>query len=359
MQKGNKNYLFEGQTIYSGIDIHNKNWKVTILSAELEHKTITQPPEAKVLGNYLKRNFPGARYKSVYESGYHGFWIDELLKKEGIENIVVNPADVPTSNKQRKRKTDKVDSRKLGRELRNNNLEGIYVLSREKQEHRSLVRMRSLMVKKQTRCKNQIKAYITFYGEQKRLDEEVEEKHWSKNYIKYLENLKFKTKSGEIAFRYLLVELKRLRGEIAEISKEIKKLSDNEIYNEDARLLLSIPGISTISAMIILTEIEDINRFKNLDHIASYCRLIPDEDSSGEQERKGAITRRGNSNLKHMLIEASWIAVRKDPALMRDYQLLIKRMKKTQAIVRISKKLLNRIRFVLRNKEPYKILTIN
>ena len=359
MQKKNKNNLFEGQTIYAGIDVHNKNWKVSIYSLELEHKTITQPPEAKVLGNYLKRNFPGAKYKSVYESGYHGFWIDEELKKEGLENIVVNPADVPTSNKQRKQKNDKVDSRKLGKELRNNNLTGIYVLARERQEYRSLVRMRSMMVKKQTRCKNQIKAYLTFYGQKKKLEEEVEERHWSRNYLKYLDNLNFRTESGTIAFRYLLAELKRLREEIADISKKIKKVSENEIFNEDVKLLISIPGISTLSAMIFLTEAGGISRFKNLDHAASYCRLIPDEDSSGEKEKKGANTKRGNSALKHMLIEASWIAVRKDPALIRDFQLLTQRMKKTQAIIRIARKLLNRIRFVLKNKKPYKILTVN
>ena len=64
---------FEGQQIYVGMDVHKKSWSISILTNEFEHKTFSQPPEVGVLVNYLKRNFPGASYKSVYEAGYCGF----------------------------------------------------------------------------------------------------------------------------------------------------------------------------------------------------------------------------------------------------------------------------------------------
>ena len=77
--------------------------------------------------HYLRHHFPGAVYYAVYEAGYCGFWIHDQLVQEAIHCIVVNPADVPTRNKERRRKRDRVDCRKLARGLRNNELEGIYV----------------------------------------------------------------------------------------------------------------------------------------------------------------------------------------------------------------------------------------
>ena len=92
--------------------------------------------------------------------------------------------------------------------------------------------------------------------------------------------------------------------------------------------------------MVLLTEIIDINRFKSLDHLASYVGLIPGEDSSGEQERTTGISRRRNAHLRTLLIECSWVAVRKDPALIMSFNQLMKRMPKNRAIVRIARKLL-------------------
>ena len=80
--------------------------------------------------------------------------------------------------------------------------------------------------------------------------------------------------------------------------------------------------------MVMLTEIVDINRFKNLDRLASYVGLIPGEDSSGDTERTTSISWRRNPYLRNILIESSWTAVRKDPALLMAFSKLSKRMPK-------------------------------
>ena len=105
--------------------------------------------------------------------------------------------------------------------------------------------------------------------------------------------------------------------------------------------------------MTLLTELYDINRFKNLDTLCSFVGLVPDTHSSGDREHTGSITARQNKSLRAILIEASWIAVRKDPALLMAFNNLTGRMKKNRAVVHIARKLLNRIRFVLKNKKPY------
>ena len=119
--------------------------------------------------------------------------------------------------------------------------------------------------------------------------------------------------------------------------------------------MITIPGIGRLTAMILLTEIGDINRFKRLDDLCSYIGLIPNVYSSGESESVGDITKRGNRHVRTFIIESSWIAVRNDPALGCKYHELCNRMPGNKAIIRIAKKLMNRIRYVLLNKEEYEL----
>ncbi len=183
-----------------------------------------------------------------------------------MECLVVHPADVPTKDKERRNRNDRVDARKLARNLRNGELTPLYVPTRKALEERTLVRTRSQFVKKQTRCKNQIKALLSMYGET--TPEELERSRWSRPFIHWLENLDMQEDSGKQALQALLEELKYLRQIIAQLTRQIRNLSRQEPYRELAAYLDSVPGISMLSAMILLTEIIDINRFKSLDHLS-------------------------------------------------------------------------------------------
>ena len=99
----------------------------------------------------MRKNFPGGSFSCAYEAGYSGFWIEEALRKEGVDCIVVNAADVPSKDKEKRYKTDRIDSRKIARCLRSGELEGIYCPSREELEDRSLLRTRQELVKQLTR----------------------------------------------------------------------------------------------------------------------------------------------------------------------------------------------------------------
>jgi len=264
---------------------------------------------------------------------------------------VVNPADVPTKNKERRMKRDPIDCRKLSRSLRNGELEGIYVPPREKVEDRTLIRTRLSMVRKQTRCKNQIKSMLLFYGVV--IPEKREMGHWSRRFIRWIEGIRMERASGDTALQIHLEELCHLRQIIAKLNRAILVLSRTEEYRPWVLLLRTVPGISTLTAMILLTEISEITRFPSIDELTSYVGLIPDTQGSGEKEHVGGVTQRSHSQLRWMLIEASWKAVQKDPALMMAFNQYCKRMRKTKAIVKIARKLLNRIRYVLRNQIEY------
>ncbi|KAA6315390.1 hypothetical protein EZS27_034143, partial [termite gut metagenome] len=118
MPEQRKELTYEGQNIYVGIDVHLKSWTVSIQTETLHHKTFTQPADVSVLVNYLREHFPCGTYHSVYEAGFSGFWAHYKFKEMGINNIVINPADVPTSQKEQLQKDDPTDSRKLARSLR-------------------------------------------------------------------------------------------------------------------------------------------------------------------------------------------------------------------------------------------------
>ena len=75
--------------------------------------------------------------------------------------------------------------------------------------------------------------------------------------------------------------------------------------------------------------------------------------SSGEKEGIGDITVRKHAILRCYLVEAAWIAIRKDPAMTMAYEEYKKRMNGNKAIVKIARKLVNRIFFVLKRKTEY------
>jgi transposase len=341
---------FTGQDIFVGFDVHLKSWKVTIMSEKLTHKTFAQPPKPEVLYDYLVKNFPGANYHSAYEAGFCGYWIHNQLKELGVNSMVVNAADIPTTHKEKVQKEDKRDSRKIARELRKGELKAIHVPSLKTLEDRGLIRTRGTLIKEATRNKNRIKSFLYFHG----IDTPVEFKDkWSKAYLGWLKKIKFSEATGKTSLDTLVTTVEYLRDSILNITRHIRTLSETEPYKEKVLHLRSIPGIGLLTAMEILTELEDIQRFKNFDHLCSFVGLVPSTSSTGDNEVIGDLTPRGHSILRSAIIESAWVAVRRDPALTKSYYNYCKRMESNKAIVRIARKLLNRVRFVLLNNKDY------
>lgn len=352
MKKKLQKIDFAGKTIYVGMDVHNNNWHSTIIIEEVMLTKAFEPDPQKFY-NYLKRNYPKAIYKVVYEAGYCGFWIYKKLIELGVEVLVVNPADIPTTDKETRTKTDKRDSRKLAISLKNGMLNGIYVPSRQAQEDRSLIRLRRTLVKEQTRVKNRIKAYLKFYGVD--MPEQFNQKgsHWSRGFIHWLETIEFTTESGNCVLKSHLIQLKNIREELLRVTRQIRQLAKTPKYYDIYKLLISCPGIGMIIAMTLLAEIVTIYRFKHLDQLLSFIGIVPSERSSGDKIRRGHITGRHNRHLRSLIIEASWVAVRKDPALTDFYNSSSIKMKKQKAIIKVARKLVSRIMHVWRNEEEY------
>ena len=114
----------------------------------------------------------------------------------------------------------------------------------------------------------------------------------------WLESIEIDGESGKEALQVLISECKNLRTSILKVTKQIRKLSQTATYQEQVTLLKSVPGIGLLTAMTILTELETIDRFNNLDKMCGYIGLVPSTKSSGEKEKNGDITPRGHGVLE-------------------------------------------------------------
>lgn len=353
MQETRKEINLKGQNIYVGIDSHLRSWKVTILTEHNFHRTFSQDPDPATLVNYLHRHFPGANYHSAYEASFCGFGIHRELVKLGVKNIVANPADIPTTDKEKRQKEDKRDSNKIAKALRSGDFKGIYVPSQESEELRSLVRYRKTLVKEISRGKNRIKSHLYFHGVEIPTEHSQSSKYWSNQFTNWLKGVELSTCYGTIVLQDMLENNLMLRKKLLGITREIRKASRSKAYAQTYDLLTSIPGIGLITAMTLISELENIERFKSLDKLCSYIGLVPTTNSTGDKEKTGGITPRANRALRASIIESAWVAARIDPALSLAYNELCKRMKPSRAIIRVAKKLLNRVRFVLKHKTGY------
>jgi transposase len=345
---------FKGQNIYVGIDVHLKSWSVAVLSEHSVLKKFSQNPEPEALYSFLATNYPGASYYSVYEAGFCGFWIHERFRQLGIDNIVVDPADVPTMLKEKLRKTDAVDCNKLARGLRSGDLKGIYVPDAQTLEIRSLIRLRSSIVKDSTRAKNRIKSLLRFHGVH--IPEQFTRYSigsWSKIFLQWLRDVELATEYGRKALDLHIEQFIRLREMLLQETRIIRNLSRSDLFAEPLRFIMSVPGIGITTGIAFLVEIDNISRFRNADQLASYVGLIPMCHSSGEKESIGDITIRKHAMLRCLIIESAWIAIRKDPVMTMAYEEYRKRMNGNKAIVKIARKLVNRIFFVLKRKQKY------
>jgi len=349
---------FKGQDFYIGIDVHKRQWTIRIISMNMGiGKSVSIDPSAQALVQFLSKRYPGGSYSAVYEAGFCGFRAARELNQLGIKCMVTHAADVPTSQKERLHRNDKVDANKLGRSLSNNELKPIYIPEKQAEEYRYLNRYRLRMIKDQTRIKNRIKSTLHYFGIPIPLD--FEERRWSGAFINWLSTIKFDTEYGQFAYDDLLEQLVQTRSRISRTLKKMREMAQEAApFNIIIPFFLSVPGIGFITAMTLAAEIMDMGRFKTLEKLASYVGLVPSVQSSDETEINLGISQRRNKYLRSMLVEAAWIAVKKDPALTMKFNQLSRRMNRNKAIVRIAKILLSRIRHVWNKQEPYVMAVI-
>lgn len=341
---------FSGQKFYVGIDVHKNSWSVTIRSLNLHIEHFSQPPSVKALVNHLQRKYPGGEYYSAYEAGFCGTGIHEELCKAGVSNTIVHAADIPFTDKQNKNKTDIRDSRAIAFHLEKGNLHGIYIMPRDRQELRSLFRFRQAKVRDLARTTNRLKSFLLYFGI--KLGDAFEGREYiSSKVLEWLARLELNSEAGRITLKRYMDDLIYHRGQLLKITQALRKEIQIK-YSKPYQCLLSIPGIGPITASALLAEIGDFSRFDNPAEYCSFIGLIPWEHSSGENAHTKGIQPRCNKHLRPLIVEASWIAIRKEPQLLKYYRKHAVKNSK-HAIIKVARRLALIARAVGQKLQPY------
>ena len=154
---------YSGKIIYMGIDLHKRTYScVSICDGEIvKRDTIPAIPEGLLL--YCHKFFPRAEIISAYEAGFSGFHLHRYLAKNKIHNLVVHPASIEISSRDRV-KTDKRDAYKIAVQLASHRLHGIFIPSIEQESSRYVSRLRTTFLHARTRVGTQLKSLLFTQG---------------------------------------------------------------------------------------------------------------------------------------------------------------------------------------------------
>jgi transposase len=335
-----------------GLEDSKKTWKLCVRNEGLNITETTMPARYDVLRNYFHNNFPECQIEVMYEAGFGGFELHDQLVADGWKCVVTPPHTV-TEEKCQKKKNDRVDCRRLARNLENGDYHVCFVPDKELREDRQISRMYEQVNSDIKRTCNRIRRTLEFHG----LDKGLPPGAWnSAMYSRVKKLLAELTLSDSLRFSIDMIfrELETLRQMKKEILLQFRKLAKSDRYKESVALLVSAPGIGMLTAIRLVLEWGDVSRFERKEEFASFLGMVPSDYSSGEQERQGHITKQGNRNVRSWLVECSWIAIRKDPVLLDKFRRVFKNCgSKKKAIVAVARKLALRLRRVLLVREPY------
>lgn len=338
----------KGKPIYVGIDVHKRDWTVHVLcqGEELYHATITPEPERLIA---TLQRFAASEVHTVYEAGPTGYWLHDAFVAAGFESIVTPPSLVPRIGG--RMKTDHRDSTKLATMLASGFLKRVHVLSPEERAHRQLLRTRNQIERHRKQTQGQIKSMLLFHG--KHAPDGLLER-WSEAHVKWLASIEWEYLTLQSSMMALVELFLYLDKQLKVMNVQLEALAQTDKYRERVGLLTQIPGMGMYSAMTILIELQDVERFQRADQLASYLGLTPSQRSSGESIRMGGITRCGNPRLRTRFVESSWTLIRYDKTVREVYD-RIKHQTGSgkKAIVAIARRLALRVRRVLLDHQPY------
>jgi len=347
-----RGYVLKGQQIFVGLEDSKRTWKICVRSGGIVVSETSMPAKYEILHNYFRNRFPECKIKVMYEAGFHGFDLHDRLTSEGWECVVTPPHTV-MQEKYQTQKNDRVDCRRLAKNLERDDYKSCHVPDKQRREDRQVSRMHEQNQSDITRVCNWIRRALEFHG----LDNNFAPGAWRrKDYIMARERLEGMELSSSLryVFKTYFDRLETLWQLKREILKKLSDLAKSERYKEDVELLHSAPGIGRLTAIRLVLELGDMTRFKRKEEFGSFLGLIPSDYSTGDSDRKGHITKMGNHSLRSWLIECSWVAIKYDPVLLDKYQRIFRRtLSKKKAIVAVAKKLAMRLRTLLITRQPY------
>jgi transposase len=347
---------FSNKNLFVGIDVHKKRWVVTVRTYDLELKSFSMQPIAEELEKFLLDNYKGALLHIVYECCFSGFWIYDYFHQRGYSIIVT-----PTNRIYRDGsvvKTDKIDSRKLAFQHSRDLLREVKVPKMKIREYRSLFRIYDKEKMRQGQILRQVRSIL------EAKNHPLKWERWNKEMIENLRAIKFQEVIFNKKFSSLLNEYDYVKEQIKDTEKRIEEISEDKELGERIKRIEKINGIGIVSAVRLVVYLFDLptgqagmkGRFESGEKLVHYVGLTPGEHSSGEEiirQRTGLV---GNKQLRSIIIQLAWVAVRKDGSLLNKFERVYRKSgSKQKAIVAVARKLMMKVYAITEKEEEYEI----
>lgn len=330
---------------YIGIDLHKYFSQVTVMNEKgtIKDQRKLYHHDRKTLRDYFS-SF-SHRGKVTMEATRNWSWFYDLLEDSGLKVQLAHPLKTRAIAETRI-KTDKLDSTTLAHLDRANLIAASYIPPLPVRRARELLRYRQSLVRIRSAIKNRIHAFLDREGI---FPPPFTDLFGGKGllFLKKLELPKILRQNLD-GYLALLEQFNRLIKEASiRIRQSVKK-------QPQAKLLMTIPGISYLTSHLLLAEIGDISRFPSAQKLCSYAGLVPSVHQSGQHLFYGRITKQGNKYIRWAMVEAAQTAIRHDESLRRFYLRLSLKRGKNKAIVACARKLLVGIYYMLQKNQEYK-----
>lgn len=303
--------MSEGTT-FIGLDVHKRSIVVAVWGpGERQVREERLPHERAAVARWARRWKQAAKGKLVcaYEAGACGYALQRQLEGLGIACQVVAPSLVPRKPGERI-KTDRRDARKLAEYLAGGHLTAVHPPTPVQEAARDLCRAREDARQDRMRARHRLLKFLLRRG----LVSPAGRKHWTAAHRAWLDQCSFEDPTEKTVFDDYRLAVAQLDARIGMLDRAIQQLGQEPRYQAAVGALRCFRGIDTRTALGLVTELHGIERFGRPRALMAFVGLVPSEASSGERQRRGAITKAGNGHARKLLIEAAWHA-RHKPAI--------------------------------------------
>ena len=238
--------------------------------------------------------------RCVYEAGVNGYYLQRFLSKQGVSCDVAAPSLTPRRSGKRV-KTDKLDAKALARLYRAGELTCITIPLSEQESLRDLIRAREDALEDQQRARHRLARFLMRRGLRY-----PDGKNWSLRHIKWIKSLRFEDGRDQMVLEQYRLALEEQTERLNNFQAKIEEVATQPLYQKHVSYLMALKGIRVLTAITIIAEALDLRRFPDAPAFMAATGVVPSENSSGEKERRGSITKTGNSHIRRVMIESSW-----------------------------------------------------
>ena len=299
-------------TTFIGLDVHKRSIAVAVREpgGQGVHEE-RLPNEPRAVSRWAKRwkRQSGGRLVCAYEAGACGYALQRQLEGLGVACQVVAPSLVPRRPGERI-KTDRRDARKLAEYLEGGHLTPVQPPTPAQEAARDLCRAREDAKQDRMRCRHRLSKFLLRRG----VSYTAGRKAWTEAHRLWLTRLSFEDPSEQVVFDDYRLAVAQVDARIEALDRKIGDLAKQPAYRRAVGALRCFRGIDTLTALGLVTELHGIERFGRPRALMAFVGLVPSEASSGDRQRRGAITKAGNGHARKLLIEAAWHA-RHTPAI--------------------------------------------